>query len=114
MVEKTPFQLRNRRDWPLRGDRYHPAEPPRGLVFVVHGFKGFKDWGHFPYVCQRLCEAGFAVVHGFDSEFEVGQLLREERGKPAFIFDDQDARSLVRVAAVRHMAIFSEAGPWRN
>lgn len=29
---------------------------------VVHGFKGFKDWGFFPHVCTELAAAGFAVV----------------------------------------------------
>lgn len=29
---------------------------------VVHGFKGFKDWGFFPWVSDRLAARGFAVV----------------------------------------------------
>jgi uncharacterized protein len=28
----------------------------------VHGFKGFKDWGFFPWACDRLAAAGHAVV----------------------------------------------------
>jgi pimeloyl-ACP methyl ester carboxylesterase len=32
---------------------------------VCHGFKGFKDWGFFPYVGERLAAAGFAAV-GFN------------------------------------------------
>jgi pimeloyl-ACP methyl ester carboxylesterase len=31
-------------------------------VVVVHGFKGFKDWGFFPHLCQRLAVAGHSVV----------------------------------------------------
>jgi pimeloyl-ACP methyl ester carboxylesterase len=31
-------------------------------VLVLHGFKGFKDWAFFPYVCRRLAGAGHAVV----------------------------------------------------
>jgi pimeloyl-ACP methyl ester carboxylesterase len=31
-------------------------------VVVVHGFKGFKDWGFFPFVCDALAGAGHAVV----------------------------------------------------
>ncbi|MGL5889821.1 MAG: alpha/beta hydrolase family protein [Bacteroidia bacterium] len=37
------------------------AEPAPLIVFV-HGFKGFKDWGHFPLLSRKLCEAGFAVL----------------------------------------------------
>lgn len=32
------------------------------LVVFVHGFKGFKDWGHFPMMAQRLAAAGCAVL----------------------------------------------------
>ena len=32
------------------------------VVVFVHGFKGFKDWGHFPKVGEALAEAGFAFV----------------------------------------------------
>jgi len=35
---------------------------PRPAVIVVPGFKGFKDWGMFPPLCERLARAGFAVV----------------------------------------------------
>ena len=43
------------------GDRSssHPA------VVVVHGFKGFKDWGMFPHLTERLARAGFTAV-GFN------------------------------------------------
>jgi dienelactone hydrolase len=29
---------------------------------VVHGFKGFKDWGMFPPLAERLAQAGFTAV----------------------------------------------------
>jgi dienelactone hydrolase len=34
----------------------------RPAVLVLHGFKGFKDWGMFPPFSQRLAQAGFVVV----------------------------------------------------
>lgn len=34
----------------------------RPAVVLVHGFKGFKDWGMFPPLADRLARAGFAVV----------------------------------------------------
>jgi pimeloyl-ACP methyl ester carboxylesterase len=47
----------------LRGDvRIPEGPPPRSAVVVVHGFKGFKDWGFFPYLCRRLAAAGHATV----------------------------------------------------
>ena len=32
------------------------------IVVFVHGFKGFKDWGHFNLVHQRLAESGFVAL----------------------------------------------------
>lgn len=32
------------------------------LIIFVHGFKGFKDWGGFPYMCRKLAESGFYVL----------------------------------------------------
>ena len=37
-------------------------ETPRPAVVVLHGFKGFKDWGMFPPLAERLARAGFTVV----------------------------------------------------
>ncbi len=34
----------------------------RPAVVIVHGFKGFKDWGMFPPLADRLAQAGFTVV----------------------------------------------------
>jgi pimeloyl-ACP methyl ester carboxylesterase len=34
----------------------------RPAVIVVHGFKGFKDWGMFPPLTDRLAQAGFTAV----------------------------------------------------
>ena len=35
---------------------------PRPAVLVLHGFKGFKDWGMFPPLAERLAQAGFTAV----------------------------------------------------
>ena len=37
-------------------------ESPRPAIVVVHGFKGFKDWGMFPPLAERLARAGLATV----------------------------------------------------
>ncbi len=39
-----------------RGPEVRPA------VVICHGFKGFKDWGFFPYLADRLALAGFTAV----------------------------------------------------
>ncbi|HEU5170291.1 MAG TPA: alpha/beta fold hydrolase [Gemmatimonadales bacterium] len=37
-------------------------DSPRPAIVVMHGFKGFKDWGMFPPLCERLARAGFTAV----------------------------------------------------
>jgi uncharacterized protein len=32
------------------------------VVILVHGFKGFKDWGAFPYTANFFAENGFFVI----------------------------------------------------
>jgi pimeloyl-ACP methyl ester carboxylesterase len=31
-------------------------------VLICHGFKGFKDWGMFPWIADRVAEAGLCAV----------------------------------------------------
>jgi len=55
---------------------------PAPAVIVLHGFKGFKDWGMFPPLAERLARAGFTAVSlnvsgsGVDDE---GRFSRPER-----------------------------------
>ena len=37
-------------------------QAPRPAVVLVHGFKGFKDWGFWPPFAERLARAGFSTV----------------------------------------------------
>src|SRR5918999_836715 len=37
-------------------------DSPRPAVIVLHGFKGFKDWGMFPPFAERLARAGVTAV----------------------------------------------------
>lgn len=48
----------------IRGDAWIPAEPAADVALVVcHGFKGFKDWGFFPYLTEELGRrTGFTSV----------------------------------------------------
>lgn len=47
-------------------------ERPRALVIVVHGFKGFKDWGFFPWLAQRLTQHHLAVCRFNMSRSGIG------------------------------------------
>lgn len=55
---------------------------PRPAVLVVHGFKGFKDWGMFPVLAERLARSGFTAVSfnlsgsGVDNDGNFSQAQR--------------------------------------
>ncbi len=41
---------------------YINENKPKPVIIYVHGFKGFKDWGHFDLVATEFAKAGFAYV----------------------------------------------------
>lgn len=41
---------------------YNKEATNADLVIFVHGFKGFKDWGHFPLLAERFAREGFVFV----------------------------------------------------
>ncbi|MBJ6110270.1 alpha/beta fold hydrolase [Hymenobacter sp. BT523] len=41
---------------------FRPDGQPKPVVLFVHGFKGFKDWGHFPRLADFFAERGFVFV----------------------------------------------------
>lgn len=65
-TNRTAFQYSPRPGTVLRGDVWVGARNDRGsgrAVVICHGFKGFKDWGFFPFAGAWLTEAlGYPVV----------------------------------------------------
>lgn len=48
---------------PILADVFYKADgKPKPLVIFSHGFKGFKDWGHFNILAKTFAEAGFVFV----------------------------------------------------
>ena len=71
----------------------------RPAVVVLHGFKGFKDWGMFPPFSERLARAGFMAVtpnvsgSGVDDR---GEFAYSERfGHNTFSGELEDLRRVV-------------------
>ncbi|MBX7044915.1 MAG: alpha/beta hydrolase [Ignavibacteria bacterium] len=60
MITKRSFNIQNEYGDNLTTDvRYDEGKKNLPLIIFVHGFKGFKDWGGFPYMLDKLAEAGF-------------------------------------------------------
>lgn len=57
------FELTGADGGPLRGD-VRTAQDGRGrpAVVICHGFKGFKNWGFFPHLAERLARANLTAV----------------------------------------------------
>lgn len=93
----------------IRTDVRRPAaSEPRSSVLVVHGFKGFKDWGFFPHLCERLAADGHLVVSFNGSRNGIGPNLLD--------FTDLDAfgRNTIshEIAEVHWMVDRLLAGEW--
>ena len=72
-VHQQTFEL----TWPdeservVRGRAMRPGGPqkrPLPAVLILHGFKGFMDWGFFPLFQRGLAESGFLAVSFIDSK----------------------------------------------
>jgi len=83
-VRRAPFRIRVP-GADLRGDVWIPPDPTPGAALVVcHGFKGFKDWGFFPHVSERLAGRTGTLAVSFNFE---GSGVRESTEE----FDDLPA-----------------------
>jgi len=62
MVRKV-YHIRNRHNEDIALDfRFEEGSRDVPTVLILHGFKGFKDWGFFPDLGRRLTHAGYATV----------------------------------------------------
>ena len=82
---------------------------PRPAVVVVHGFKGFKDWGLWPPLADRLARAGVSAVtfnlsgSGVD---DSGEFVFPERfGHNTFTAEVQDLRRVVDALAAGELGV---------
>lgn len=84
---------------------------PRPAVVVLHGFKGFKDWGMFPPFAERLARAGITAVSlnvsgsGVD---DSGDFSRPERfGRNTFSAELEDLSTVLDALAAGDLGVSS-------
>ncbi len=66
-VVHLPFSFEVRTGDVVRGDIWRPdAAVPGAAMVVCHGFKGFKDWGFFPYVAEELARRTSCLTASFN------------------------------------------------
>lgn len=96
------FTILSHEGLPIRGD-IESADDPRALVVIVHGFKGFKDWGFFPWTAQRLMQHRLAVCRFNMSRCGIGE-DRESFDRLDLFEHDTYSTQLRDLAAVVHHA----------
>ncbi|MDR6726827.1 alpha-beta hydrolase superfamily lysophospholipase [Paenibacillus amylolyticus] len=72
----TAFELPTGDNSVIRGNRFLARQSAQGVIIVVHGYKGFKDWGMFPYAASQLSENYHVLTFNF-SHNGVGEDLQQ-------------------------------------
>jgi pimeloyl-ACP methyl ester carboxylesterase len=96
----TSFEVAGADGLPMHGNVHTAARPGerRPTVVICHGFKGFKDWGFFPALADRLATAGFTAVRFNLSGAGVSE--GEEFDEPERFAHDTFSRALADLASV--------------
>ncbi|WP_312111949.1 alpha/beta hydrolase [Brevibacillus reuszeri] len=78
-MSHTTFSIPAGEDLTIRGDVHamESAGAAQPLLIFCHGFKGFKDWGSFPYVAEELAKRGIATIRFNFSCNGVGESLTD-------------------------------------
>lgn len=77
-ITETAVEIQNEEGLSIRSDVRVPKGPgPFPVVVVLHGFKGFKNWGMFPPTARFLAERGLATVAMNTSRNGVGESPEE-------------------------------------
>jgi dienelactone hydrolase len=84
-------------------------QAPRPAVVLVHGFKGFKDWGFWPPFAERLARAGFTAVSfnlsGSGVDAEGNATLAERFAHNTFSADLADIAAVVDALAAGALGV---------
>ena len=62
MIEQKNIVLTPEHGRPFLCDIFFPDRAAKGVVIFVHGFKGFKDWGHWEAIAQAFVKEGYSFL----------------------------------------------------
>jgi dienelactone hydrolase len=109
-IDDPGDELRTLRGWIESPADAEERAQPLPYVLVLHGFKGFMDWGFFPELARRLVGQGLAVIRFNFSGSGVGEDPLELSEERAF-FANTPSRQLDDVERVRTW-LDGGAVPW--
>jgi pimeloyl-ACP methyl ester carboxylesterase len=112
LKSKISFRLEPGHERTIQADWYKPEGPSQGTVIVIHGYKGFKDYGMFPRIGQALSATRDVIVFNFSHNGIGGNLLEftelELFARNTYSVEQEDLLALVK--AVREGALPVEDG----
>jgi len=90
---------------PILGNTHLPKDttPPRSLVLICHGFKGYKDYGFIPQLAQRLAEAGFIALRFNFSHSGMTEII-DTFERPDLFERDTWSKQIADLNTVAHAA----------
>jgi pimeloyl-ACP methyl ester carboxylesterase len=87
----------------VRGDiRLREDGRRKPVLLFAHGFKGFKDWGFFPYASERFANQGFAVITFNFSHNGVNRIDFDELDRFSANTYSQEQNDLAALLAAVH------------
>jgi uncharacterized protein len=102
------FRIDSDEGLPIRGVIDVP-ENPCALVVTIHGFKGFKDWGFFPWTSEAFRGARVASCRFDMSRNGIGDASSETFDRLDLFADDTYSIELADLrAVVRHLETVAE------
>ena len=120
-VIKTEFQLINDIGEIISGDLFIPsnAQNPMPLVIISHGFKAWKDWGFYPYVSEKIADAGAIVVcfnFSLNGNPDVHAFIRETEkfAKNTVSQEINDLEAVINAFTISGNQIFSNVKNFWN
>lgn len=80
MIKQISLKIKNRHGDNLNTDfRFPESKSKLPLVILCHGFKGFKDWGCFPYMMEKIASENYFTVSFNFSYNGLGDTENEQR-----------------------------------
>jgi len=64
-MDTNSWTIPGAQDEAILGNTHIPDGPPIASAIIVHGFMGYKDYGFFPTIADRLARAG-VIAHRFN------------------------------------------------
>lgn len=73
-MQHRNFEIPAGEDAVLRCSHFPAQGVPKSLIVIAHGYKGFKDWGMFPYIATTLSQDHEVITFNF-SHAGIGEDL---------------------------------------